>query len=211
MTSITLLGHSAIGLDNGGGRLVVDPGAFSDLTGLADAAAVLVTHGHPDHVAVAAVAGAGVEVWAPAGVVAQLAEAGAPADRLHAVGPGDAFEVSGFAVSVVGTGVHAEIYPGLPPVANNAYLIDGRLLAPGDSFTAAPDVEAVEVLFAPIAAPWLKFAETIDYAKRHPNATIVPIHDGILADPGRMLCDNLGGALIGSAYRRIAAGEATEF
>ncbi|SFR90535.1 L-ascorbate metabolism protein UlaG, beta-lactamase superfamily [Agromyces sp. CF514] len=210
MTAITLLGHSAISLDNGGSRLVIDPGAFSDLAGLADAAAVLVTHGHPDHVAAAALVGVTADVWAPAAVVTQLEEAGVPADRLHAVAPGDTFDAAGFDIAVVGTGLHAEIYPSLPPVANNAYLIDGRLLVPGDSFTAAPDPEAVEVLFAPVMAPWLKLAETIDYAKRHPNATVVPVHDGLLADSGRTFTDNIAGALIGSAYRRIPAGEATE-
>ena len=55
MPDISFHGHSAVSVGPHGQQLFVDPGAFSDLSPLAGAAAILVTHAHPDHLAVAAV------------------------------------------------------------------------------------------------------------------------------------------------------------
>ena len=46
----TKLGHSCVRLDKDGAVLVIDPGTFSDAAAALDgAAAVMVTHEHPDH------------------------------------------------------------------------------------------------------------------------------------------------------------------
>ena len=46
----TKLGHSCVRLEKDGAVLVIDPGTFTDAAAaLAGAAAVLVTHQHPDH------------------------------------------------------------------------------------------------------------------------------------------------------------------
>ena len=58
------------------------------------------------------------------------------------------------------------IYPDVPMIPNNAYLVDDTHLHPGDSFT--PPSGQVEVLFVPTAAPWLKIAEAIDYLRVDP-------------------------------------------
>ena len=60
-------------------------------------------------------------------------------------------------------GEHAVIHPDIPVVANNAYLIDGTHLHPGDSFTPPP--APVDVLFLPTGAPWLKLSEAVDYLR----------------------------------------------
>ena len=47
---LTKLGHSCVRLEKDGATLVIDPGGWSEPTAaLQDAAAVLVTHEHPDH------------------------------------------------------------------------------------------------------------------------------------------------------------------
>lgn len=207
MTDVTLLGHSAARLVKNDQALVIDPGVFSDLSGMADADAVLVTHGHADHVSAAALVGAAAPVWAPQDVVAQLTEAGVPVDRLHAVEPGDTFTAAGFEVTVIG-GVHAEIYPALPPARNNGYVIDGTIAHPGDSLATADAPEAVALVLLPVAAPWLKLEHAIDYARNHPNAAVIPIHDGILSDPGKQLTDGILGAVLGATYTRPAPREA---
>ena len=210
-TEITHWGHACVRLERGGRRLVIDPGTFSDLAVLDDADAVLVTHEHVDHVDVdrlAAALGArdGLAAWAPADVAAQLTEAGAPADRVHAVAGGDTFDAAGFAVRAVGEW-HAVIHPDVPRPHNVAYLVDGALLHPGDSFTTPPAGTEVEVLLVPVAAPWLKLAEAIDYVRAVRPRVAAPIHDAILSDPGRALADRLVGGLGGAgAYVRIATG-----
>lgn len=205
MTSATLLGHSAVLLEKDGQSLIIDPGLFSDLNSLSRATSILITHGHADHAAVSAIAEAAAEIWAPQDVINQFAEAGVASSRLHAVAPGDAFTASGFDVSVHG-GQHAEIYPGLPPAANNAYLVDDCLLHPGDSLTPASNPAAITTLLLPVAAPWLKLADAIDYARTYSNATVFPIHDGILSEPGKQLTDGVLAATLGAAYSRPQAG-----
>ena len=208
---ITHWGHACVRLERDGRRLVLDPGSFSDLAVLDDADAVLVTHEHVDHVDVdrlAAALGArdGLAAWAPGGVAARLTEAGAPADRVHAVAGGETFEAAGFAVRAVGEW-HAVIHPDVPRVHNVGYLVDGALLHPGDSFTPPPAGTDVDVLLVPVAGPWMKLAEAIDYVRAVRPRVAAPIHDAILSDPGRALADRLVGGMGGAgAYVRIAAG-----
>ena len=210
MSEVTFHGHSAVTVRSDGQQLFVDPGGFSDLTGLADASAILVTHAHPDHMSVAALAEVTAPVWAPQDAIAQLEQAGVPADRLHAVAPGESFEAAGVDVSVRG-GEHAQIYPGIPTPHNNAYLIGGRLLHPGDSLPPVPELGAVRFLLLPVAAPWLKLSEALDYATQYEGIRIAPIHDAILSPAGKGLVDTLFTRLLGEdAYARIEEGRSLE-
>ncbi|WP_158371485.1 MBL fold metallo-hydrolase [Cellulosimicrobium cellulans] len=208
---ITHWGHACVRLERDGQRLVLDPGSFSDPAVLDDADAVLVTHEHVDHLDVdrlAAALGArdGLTAWAPAGVAAQLTDAGAPADRVHPVAGGETFDAAGFAVRAVGEW-HAVIHPDVPRVHNVAYLVDGALLHPGDSFTPPPAGTEVDVLLVPVAGPWMKLAEAIDYVRAVRPRVAAPIHDAILSEPGRALVDRLVGGMGGAGtYVRITAG-----
>jgi L-ascorbate metabolism protein UlaG (beta-lactamase superfamily) len=210
---LTTWGHSGVRLERQGERLAIDPGLFTDAQILDGASAVLVTHEHADHVepdklAPVVAARPDLRVWAPQPVVDSLVAAGAPAERVHAVVAGQEVEAAGFGVQVLG-GTHAVIHPDVPTVANVAYLIEGVVLHPGDSFTPAPEGVQVEILALPISAPWLKLAEAIQYVSQVAPATAVPVHDAILSDAGKMLIDRLANALTGEvAYQRLAPGQA---
>lgn len=220
MTSfdLTLFRHSAVRLERDGKRLAVDPGGFSDMAVLEGADAVLITHEHPDHVNTDAVVEAltsdeQLEVWAPTSVVESLTRAGAPADRVHEPADGQEFSAAGFRVKPTVTD-HALIHQDIPIVTNIAYLIEGRVLHPGDSLTVVPpaadlDGGNLEVLLLPISAPWGRIADVIDYARAIAPATIVPIHDAILSKQGVGVFDNVakGQGPKDAEYRRLAAGE----
>lgn len=211
---ITPLGHSCVRFDKDGSRLVIDPGAWSATDALEGASAVLVTHEHVDHVVpdelrAALVGRPDLEIWAPEGLVATIVgDDDSVASRVHAAGPGEHLDVAGFAVDVVG-GKHAVIHPDVPQAANVGYLVDGTVLHPGDALTV-PDGE-LELLLLPIAGPWMKAAEAIDYVRAVAPRRAVPIHDAILTDAGRALVDGLLGARgpgIGATeYTRVPAGE----
>jgi L-ascorbate metabolism protein UlaG (beta-lactamase superfamily) len=181
---LTKLGHSCLRLEKDGAALVIDPGVFTDAAAaLAGAAAVLVTHEHPDHLdadAVRAALEASTELtlWANPSVTAKFTAFG---DRVHETRHGDSLSVAGFDVHVYGHD-HALIHKDIPLVVNTGFLIDGEVFHPGDSFTV-PE-EPVRTLLVPIAAPWLKAAEMIDYFREVSPARGYAIHDAILSDNG---------------------------
>ncbi len=220
--TLTSWGHSAVTVEaDGAGRLVIDPGSLCDphvMDGLTGDDAVLVTHAHPDHlvperVVAALVAHPGLGLWAPRAVVDELVgrahEACVDPARLHTVAAGDAFSAAGHTVLVVG-GEHAEIHPDLPGLANVGYVVDGALLHPGDSFPQLPDDVTPRILLLPVAAPWLRLAVAVDYARQLGSEVVVPVHDAILSAPGQGIVDNLVGSVLAVAgYRRRAVGDAT--
>lgn len=214
MTTMTFLGHACVRLERDGQVLVVDPGSFSDPGALDGASAVLVTHEHVDHVVpdalVAALASSpGLQVWGPAAVTELLTGAGADPERLRTLAPGDSVEVVGFRVEALG-GEHALIHPDVPRIHNLAYLVDGTLLHPGDSFTPPAEGTDVEVLLLPATAPWLKLAEAVDYLRLVGPAVTVPIHTGIANASGLGLLDRVLGGLAGGTYRRLEPGGTLE-
>lgn len=175
---ITHYGHSCLLLDTGAARLLLDPGSFSRgfeaLTGLD---AILVTHQHPDHLDVARLRPL-LDANPDARLIVDTGTAG-HLDVPHEVAtPGEALDVAGARVDVLG-GAHAVIHPDIPIIPNNAYLVDGTHLHPGDSFVVPPN--PVDVLFVPSGAPWLKMAEAVDYTRAVAPRTIVPIHEAVWA------------------------------
>ena len=187
----TKLGHSCVRLEKDGAVLVIDPGTFTDAAAaLAGAAAVMVTHEHPDHLDADAIRAAlranpDLTLWANPSITAQFAEFG---DRMHETRHGDALSVAGFEVHVYGRD-HALIHRDIPLVVNTGFLVDGDLFHPGDSLTV-PE-EPVRTLLLPISAPWLKAGEMIDYFREVAPARGYGIHDAILNDNGLALVTRL--------------------
>lgn len=176
---ITRFGHSCLLVEDSGGRVLLDPGVFSHgFEALRNLTAVLVTHQHPDHLdpdRIEALMQANPEarLYVDEGTAGQV-------DLPHTVvRAGDTFDV-GTTVSVLGE-VHAVIHPDLPRVPNVGYLVGGRFFTPGDAFTV-PDAD-VEVLGIPVAAPWQKLADAVDYLRAVKPARAFPVHDGILSVP----------------------------
>jgi L-ascorbate metabolism protein UlaG (beta-lactamase superfamily) len=183
---ITKLEHATLVIEEGGHRLLVDPGSLT--TPLVDARgidAVVITHEHPDHWSPDQLQrildlNREARVFGPAGV-ARAAE-GFP---IEAVSAGDAATVGPFTLRFFG-GQHAVIHSSIPVVDNVGVLINDRLYYPGDSFTIPEGVE-VDTLAVPAGAPWLKIAEVIDYVDAVKPKRTFPTHYGVLSAAGLAL------------------------
>ena len=77
---------------------------------------------------------------------------------------------------------HAPIAKDLPLPENTGYFIANKLFYPGDAFTNPG--KPVEVLALPVAGPWMRLLEAIDYAFEIKPKICFPVHEGILKQPG---------------------------
>jgi L-ascorbate metabolism protein UlaG (beta-lactamase superfamily) len=188
-TSIQLVhyGHSGVLVDTGSARLLFDPGMFSaGFEDLRDLDAILITHQHADHLdvnrlpaLVAANPGATL-VADPASAEQEIAKL---ALAVTIARPGDALELAGAAVNVVG-GQHAVIHPDYPVPPNMGYVVDhGAFYHPGDSLFV-PE-QKIDVLGLPAGAPWLKTGEAADFQRAVSPRVSVPIHEATLSEIGK--------------------------
>ncbi len=195
-------GHSCVRMESDGGVLVIDPGVFSDPSALDGADAVLITHEHADHVNVdEVVKRPGLTVFTNAAVASKL---DAIADSVTTVSPGERFDAAGFRVQAFG-GKHAVIHPDIPQVANLAFLVNGTVYHPGDSLFV-PEDATVDTLLLPVAAPWLKTSEAIDFARAVAPRRGIAIHEAVLSDVGLGIVDNLIGNLSQTQFQRLPVG-----
>lgn len=212
--------HACVKVQSSNRALVIDPGTFSQLdAALEGVEAILVTHGHADHLDLEPVLRAMTEnpaltLHAPAAlapsVLAAAAEAGVQdaEGRIHGVGPGATFQVAGMDISTHG-GMHAVIHHSLPGVANIGYFIAGQLFHPGDSYQVPEGID-VGTLLVPAHAPWAKIGETIEFLSIIGAPRNLPIHDGLLNKHGLALVDGHLGRVAaehGLEYRRVPDGE----
>ncbi|WP_434993785.1 MBL fold metallo-hydrolase [Arthrobacter sp. Ld5] len=216
---LTKYSHACVRLERDGSVLVLDPGTYSEVEeALSGAAAVLITHEHPDHIAVDRVvavlaAHPSVELWAPRSVADAVIEGlgNATGERVHAVGGGEEFTAGGFRVRTFG-GQHALIHPLIPVIANVGFLIEDAVYHPGDSLIV-PDGIGVETLLVPVHAPWSKLAEVVDFVASVRAPRAFQIHDALLNEDGLDIVEGhltRLGAGYGTSYRHLAVREAVQ-
>jgi L-ascorbate metabolism protein UlaG (beta-lactamase superfamily) len=184
---IVHFGHSCVLLSTDSARLLFDPGTFSaGFESATELDAILITHQHPDHLD-----GERLPALVAANPRAALVVDEDSAPVLEELGlrptsvaePGDTFTFGGTAVTAVG-GRHATIHQDLPVPANAGYVVDdGAFYHPGDALFV-PE-QAVDVLGLPMAAPWLKLAELIDFLRAVGPRVAVPIHEALLSEIGQ--------------------------
>ena len=203
---VTRHGHSCLLVEDGGARLLLDPGLFSsgfeDLRGLTG---VLVTHQHPDHLDLDRLrplldANPEARLHCDAGSAELLG------DLPHTVvAAGDVLDL-GARVRVLGA-QHAVIHPDIPRIPNVGYLVSERFFTPGDAMTV-PDAD-VELLGLPTAAPWLKQSEAVDLLRAVAPGRAFPVHDAVLSAPGLAVWYGQFERLTpaGTAFHKVAPGE----
>lgn len=207
---ITKFGHACVRIEQDATTLVLDPGVFTDPEAVDGADAVLITHEHFDHYEPERLRRADAAIFTIEAVAAKIRE-DAPdlAERITVVAPGETFTAAGLEVRAVGQ-LHAVIHPEFPRFDNSGYVVTAggrRLYHPGDALTVPG--EPVDVLCAPVSAPWLKASEAIDFAREVKAAQNLAIHDRIYSEAGLGIIDTQMNALLpreGLTYTRLADG-----
>jgi L-ascorbate metabolism protein UlaG (beta-lactamase superfamily) len=193
---ITKFGHACVRLEHDGATIVLDPGVFSDRAALDGADAVLITHEHADHYLPDHLAAVDVPVFTIDAVAAKI-RSDVPSARVTVVAPGESFEAAGLAVRAVGE-LHAVIHPDYPRIHNSGYVVTAgteKVFHPGDALTGPG--EPVDVLLAPVSAPWLKISEAIDFARSVGAPRSLAIHDRVYSEAGLGIVETHMNALLG--------------
>lgn len=201
---LTKYDHACFTLEKDNQLLVVDPGEWSsDFISPSTVVAVVVTHDHSDHFdyeQLAAIIDENPDaiIIGPETVTSQI-----EVFQTKTVQPGDSIDVGPFHLEFFG-GTHATIHSSIPPATNVGVLVNDLLYYPGDSLTLPG--RPVDTLALPVAAPWLKVSEAMDFLTQiHPRLAF-PTHDAILSNIGKGLVDGRLSATAneaGSTYQRL--------
>lgn len=212
---ITKREHATLVISEGDERLVIDPGKLTaPLTDVEAVVAVVLTHEHPDHWSADHLTDlrerfGDIPLYGPAGVATAVGD-DLPGAPLRVVAPGDSVTAGEFRLSFHG-GQHAQIHSTIPLIENVGVLVNERFYYGGDAYDG-PGVP-VEVLAAPLSAPWLRIGDVLDYvaavAPRHTFGT----HDALYTPLGLGIVHPLlskAAERVGGTHHRLDAGESLE-
>ena len=107
---------------------------------------------------------------------------------------------------------HAIIYGDMGKCENTGYFVANKFYFPGDGFYNPG--KPVDVLALPVAGPWMKIGEAIDFAKGVRPRMAFGVHDGMIVQGfggfvGQMMQNFLKPS--GTEYVTLGVGEAKEF
>ena len=183
---ITKQEHACLILESSGKTLVIDPGVFTTaLVGLTDVVAVVITHEHGDHWTADQLTrilrrSPGAKLYGPEGVALAATDF-----DITIVKDSDTIDAEPFSLRFFG-GKHAVIHSSIPIVDNVGVLVNGSLYYPGDSYTVPEGIE-VDVLAAPVGAPWLKIGDAIDFVLAVRPRRAFATHEMVLSTAGKAM------------------------
>jgi L-ascorbate metabolism protein UlaG (beta-lactamase superfamily) len=185
---VTKFIHACLLVEEGNERILFDPGKFTFVEKLVkpddfhSLSAIVLTHRHPDHIDDDALKtivdnNPQVQVLGNSQIKAELND--------------QSIEVKVFEKGAHRVGTlrlearearHAPLLNAATP-QNIAYIVNERLLHPGDSLDRSLDsFRGIDVLALPVMAPWSTELEVANFALRISPKRIIPIHDGYAKD-----------------------------
>lgn len=210
---ITKIGHCCLVLKVEEVTIMTDPGSFTieeqeKVTGLDG---IVITHEHADHFHIDSVKvlikNNPTAVVITNSAVGKLLDAEGIAHTV--VGDGQTGDIKGVAIEGFGT-EHAVVYGNMGPCENTGYMIAHKFYFPGDNFHAPG--KAVDVLALPVAGPWMKTSECVDFAKLIKARIALGVHDGLIVPSFRPYVGNVLKKFVPETeYVTLADGESREF
>ncbi len=181
---IEKFGHCCLLIEEQGLRILTDPGMFTvdQCKGVTDIDVVLVTHEHTDHIHIDSLKdilknNPEAKVITIASVAKMLDEAGIGYELME---HGKNKTIDNVLIEAFGE-IHARFHPTVADVANTGFLIANTFFYPGDAFTDPG--KQVEILALPVAGPWMKIGEAVDYALALKPKVAFPVHDAVYVNP----------------------------
>jgi L-ascorbate metabolism protein UlaG (beta-lactamase superfamily) len=221
---ITKLGHCCLVLEENDVKILTDPGSFTTepVKAVTGVNIILITHEHSDHYHIESIEAVlknnpGAVVVSNGAVAKLLAEKNIPCTvvgdtQSATVGAANGAPAGG-GILIEGFGKdHAIIYGTAGACENTGYFVAGKFYFPGDAFHDPK--RPIDVLALPVAGPWMKISEAIDFAKLVKPRVAFGVHDGTIV-PGfggfaaKMFQNFLKPD--GIEYVALGAGEGKEF
>jgi L-ascorbate metabolism protein UlaG (beta-lactamase superfamily) len=203
---IKKLSHCCLVIDVNDRRVILDPGEFSleEHSKVKDPDVILITHEHYDHFHLPSLkelvrTNPDIVVITNDVVGELISKEGIKHSVMR---HGNSIDVKGIHIEAYGE-KHALVYPSIPPISNVGYFIENKFFFPGDAFTN-PD-KKVEVLALPVAGPWMKLSEAIDYGLLLKPRIAFPVHDAVRIPAQHSLPEKLLGAQ-GIQFIKLAEG-----
>src|ERR1035437_632066 len=182
--TIKKIGHCCLYIKINNIRILTDPGNYStaqnDILGIDF---VLITHEHADHYHLDSLKAIMKNNPSVVIITNNAVSAFLKKENIEhkVVGDKQHFDMNG--ISLLGWGTkHAAIYKTVENVENSGYIIDNKLFYPGDAFTLLD--QPIDILAIPVAGPWMKISEALDYALAVKPKKCFPVHDGNLRHYG---------------------------
>ena len=177
------LGHCCLVIEVNNKRIMTDPGTFSTLQNEEkNIDIILFTHEHQDHFHLDS-----MKIVLKNNPQAKIITNTAVGKLLDAekipyavLEHGDSKTEEGILIEGFGE-KHAEIYKTWGQVQNTGYFIENKLFYPGDAFVNPG--KPVDILALPVAGPWMKISEAIDYVYALKPRIAFPVHDAIMKNP----------------------------
>lgn len=181
---ITKYGHCCMLIEENGVRILTDPGIYStQQNDVKNIDYILITHEHADHFHIDSLISliknnrqAKVITNKSVGVLLEIYEI-----AYIVVENGQTYDANGVVIEGIWE-KHALMHTSINPIQNTGYFIANKLFYAGDAFTNPG--KQVELLALPVAGPWMKLSEAIDYALEIKPRICFPVHEGILKQPG---------------------------
>ena len=191
---IKKLSHCCMVVDVSKRKVLIDPGFYSieQHDKLDNIDIVLITHEHADHFHIESLKGLikripDVTVITNDAVGDILAQQGIVH---HIMKHGDVLDTKDIHIETYGE-KHASMHSSIPQASNVGFFIEHRFFFPGDAFT--DPLKEIDILALPVAGPWMKLSEAIDYALKLKPRMAFPVHDGVRIPAQHILPEKIFG------------------